>query len=183
MYPRVMVRVCSIVMVSLFAIAGCVQKKYESTMTSLELQAMQSREFETDYKVAFAATLSVFQDLGYVIDTADSATGFITANSPQSQEFVPFVGQVMKNSKATAFIETMPSELVRVRLNFVNREESSSGYGMKGSSAIPVEDPVVYQQTFEKIQKAIFVRTSTASSTASERGILGSTPTPVARSM
>jgi len=147
-------------LVAMVLLSGCVQKAYKPTKTSLELQAIQSTEYETSYKVAFAASLSVFQDLGYIISTADSETGFVTAASPKSQEFVPFRGQVMKNRKATAFIETMPSKKVRVRLNFVDEEESSTGYGMKGATAIPIEDPKLYQETFEKIQKAIFVRTN-----------------------
>jgi hypothetical protein len=43
---------------------------YRSTKTSLELQSIQSREFETTKKIAFASTLSVFQDLGYVIESS-----------------------------------------------------------------------------------------------------------------
>jgi len=66
----------------------------------------------------------------------------------------------MKNRKATAFLESMPSKMIRIRLNFVDDEESSTGYGMKGGSTIPIEDPKLYQETFEKIQKAIFVRTN-----------------------
>lgn len=147
-------------LIAVVMLSGCIQKAYKPTKTSLELQAIQSTEYETSYKVAFAATLSVFQDLGYIISTADSATGFVTAASPKSQEFIPFRGQVMKNRKATAFIEKMPSKMIRVRLNFVNEEESSTGYGMKGANSIPIEDPKLYQETFEKIQKAVFVRTN-----------------------
>jgi hypothetical protein len=147
-------------LIALILLSGCVQKQYKPTKTSLELQAIQSTEFETSYKIAFASTLSVFQDLGYIISTADSETGFVTASSPRSQELVIFRGQVMKNRKATAFVEGMPSKMIRVRLNFVDEEESSTGYGMKGANAIPVEDPKLYQETFEKIQKAIFVRTN-----------------------
>jgi hypothetical protein len=141
-------------------LTGCVQKQYVSTKTSLELQSIQTKEFVAPVKAGFGATMSVFQDLGYIIATADSGTGFITAAGPKSQHFVPFVGQVQKYRKATAFVEGINANKTRVRLNFVDEEESSSGYGMKGGSAIPVEDPKLYQEAFEKISKAIFVRTN-----------------------
>lgn len=128
--------------------------------TSLEIQAIQTSEFETAYDVAFASVMSVFQDQGYIIKAADKSTGLITADSPTTQGMVLFVGQVMKHREASAFVELTPAKKVRVRLNFVDAEESSSGYGMRGAKSTPVMDPVVYQQTFESIQKAIFVRSN-----------------------
>src|SRR6267142_5358085 len=73
--------------------------------TSLELQAFQSREFETTKKIAFASVLSVFQDFGYIISSAEIDTGFVTAKSPTQKGFVLFVGSTMKDTKATAFVE------------------------------------------------------------------------------
>ncbi len=140
---------------------GCgVQKNYKPTKTSLELQSIQKKEFDTSYKTAFASTLSVFQDKGYVISTADSATGFITANSHKKSGFIIFTGQSIEYIKATAFIETMPSKKIAIRLNFVNHQDTSSDYGMKGGNSVPIEESKFYQGIFEKIQKAIFVRTS-----------------------
>ena len=126
--------------------------------TSIQLQAFQSKEFETNKKIAFASTMSIFQDLGYAIGTADIDTGFITAKSPTRQDFVPFVGQRMQDVKATAFVEEMGQKRTKIRLNFVNSVQTSSGYGMKGERDSPIEDPEVYQETFAKIAKAIFVR-------------------------
>lgn len=126
--------------------------------TSIELQAFQSKDFETTKNIAFASVMSVFQDLGYAVGTADLETGFITAQSPTTQSFVPFVGQKMQNIKATAFIEAMGAKRAKIRLNFVDSVQTSSGYGMKGEKDVPIEDPGLYQNTFTKIQKAIFVR-------------------------
>lgn len=47
-----------------FLLAGCAPNNYKPTKTSLELQAFQTKEFETQKKAAFASTMSVFQDLG-----------------------------------------------------------------------------------------------------------------------
>jgi|GEM_PF-640658 len=145
------------------SLTGCgKQENYKATKSGLELQSVQKQEFDTTYSVAFASTMSVFQDRGYVIETADRETGFITAASHKTEGFALFVGQTVDYLKATAFIEVMPSKKVSIRLNFVNNQETSSGYGMKGGNSVPVEDPKFYQSVFEKIKKAVFVRTSTS---------------------
>ena len=105
--------------------------------------------------------MSVFQDRGYVIQTADKETGFITAASHKTEGFVIFVGKTVNYLKATAFIEKMPSKMISIRLNFVNNQETSSGYGMRGGNSVPVEDPAFYQSVFEKIKKGIFIRSRT----------------------
>lgn len=139
-------------------LSGCVQQEYKPTKSALELQAIQAKEFETTKKIGFAATLSVFQDLGYVVNSASLETGLINGKSPTNQSFVPFVGQVMKDVKAIAFVEEITPGRTKVRLNFVNSTQSSSGYGMRGEHDIPIEDGVMYQDVFSKIQQAIFIR-------------------------
>jgi hypothetical protein len=153
--------IITLVVLGVASLAGCggKQENYKVTKSGLELQSVQKQEFETTYNTAFASTMSVFQDRGYVIQTADKETGFITAASHKTEGFAFFVGQTVDYLKATAFIENMPSGMVSVRLNFVNNQETSSGYGMQGGNSVPVEDPVFYQGVFEKIKKAIFVRT------------------------
>lgn len=138
-------------------ITGC-ETVPKSTKTPLELQAIQSKEFETSKKVAFAATLSVFQDVGYTINSASLETGLITAKSPTKQDFVPFVGQRMRDVKATAFVEEIIPNRTKVRVSLVNSSETSNGYGMKGGREFPEETPEVYQDIFAKVQQAIFVR-------------------------
>ncbi|HHT9138590.1 MAG TPA: hypothetical protein ACFYEK_15270 [Candidatus Wunengus sp. YC60] len=148
-----------ILLILLFIVGCAIQQR--STKTSLELQSIQSKEFETTKKIAFASVLTVFQDLGYIIGSADFDTGFITAKSPTNSGFVLFVGNVMKSSKATAFIEQTSDNQTKIRLNFVNNTETSSGYGMKKETEIPIEDPKTYENAFAKIQEAIFIRTET----------------------
>ena len=140
----------------LLLFAGC--QNTPPPKTSIQLQAFQQKEFETDKKIAFASVLSVFQDLGYTVKSADLDTGFITASSPTSAGFALFVGQTMTNTDATAFVEKSSKLNTKIRLNFVKRQKTSSGYGMQGQQDTPIEDPSVYQKAFTKIQKAIFVR-------------------------
>jgi hypothetical protein len=142
-----------------FLLAGCVPNNYKPTKTSLELQAFQTKEFETQKKVAFASTMSVFQDLGYSITSSEIETGYISAKSPTQNE-VGFGKMIMRDTKATAFIEELRPGKTKVRLNFVNTEEWSGAYGGKLVQDTPIEDPTVYNNAFTKIQEAIFIRTA-----------------------
>ena len=46
------------------ALAGCAAPKPTANQTSLEIQTVQAKMFETDKPHAFKAVLSVLQDLG-----------------------------------------------------------------------------------------------------------------------
>jgi len=157
---------CAALFISLSLLSACASQP-ESPKSGLELQAYQAREFDTAKRTAFSATMSVFQDLGFIIDDGDFDTGLITASGPTiSTQGMPdwleilLSGQsttVSKRRRATAFVEAMPSGLIRVRLNFVFATQN----GANSASVItePIHDPELYQKTFAEIDKAIFVRT------------------------
>lgn len=149
-----------LMLVILLALAGC-ETMPKPTKSALELQSIQAKEFETSKKIAFAAVLSVFQDVGYTVLSANLDTGLITAKSPTKAGFQLFVGQTMEDIKATAFVEEIVVNRTKVRINLVNSKETSSGRGMKGGSEIPIETPEIYQDIFAKIQQGIFVRKNT----------------------
>jgi hypothetical protein len=135
-----------------------------SQKTSLELLAIQSREFESNKKITFAAVLSVFQDLGYVISSAEIQTGFITVTSPTKLSTDPW-NSIMTFTKATAFIEELKPGYTRVRLNFVETEQivRTAGPKARGQMTVedtPIEDATIYQNAFTKIQEGIFIRKS-----------------------
>jgi hypothetical protein len=157
---KTLARSLSIIFASLTLFA-CVTGGQLAKKSALELQAIQLKEFETTKQIGFAATLSMFQDLGYVIGSADLNTGLITAKGPTLNEFVPFIGQKMSGLRATAFVEEIRKGRTKIRLNFVNSTETSSGYGMKRQYDEPIEEPAKYQDAFVKIQQGIFVRTNT----------------------
>jgi hypothetical protein len=151
--------------VVILAATGCATPP-EPPKSGIELQAYQAREFETSKRAAFSATMSVFQDLGFIIDDGDFDTGLITATGPSSREETDFSdvlaqifsGVDMRGSifrRATAFVEKMPSGLIRVRLNFVDNIVHPTGSARR---SMPVHEPAFYQGTFEKIDQAIFVR-------------------------
>lgn len=139
---------------------GCESTPTEKPMSSLAIQAFQKKEFETPKKIAFSSVISVLQDLGYIIKSADFNTGLITGNSPTKSESTGFMTEVshMSNTGVTAFVEEFGTNRSSIRLNFVAVKESSSETGMKSRVDKPVLDPLVYQNSFAKIQEAIFIR-------------------------
>ncbi len=130
-------------------------------MTPLEIQSLQTREYESPKKIVFASVMSVFQDLGYTIKGVDLVTGFINAESAAQNatgglEF--FAGILsIEQTAATAFMEEI-GDRTRVRLNFVIKRQSSGAYGQSSRRDTPIVDVQVYTNAFERIQNAIFIR-------------------------
>jgi len=161
------ISMCVVVVFSAF-LGGCVSNP-KPQKTSLEIQAIQARNFDTDKKVAFNSVMSVFQDLGYIIGSASLETGFITAESPNKQDSSggAILAAVFSNVRTeqktavTASVEELRAGASRVRLNFVTKEKRSGLYGQNASDDTPIEDPAIYQNAFDKIGEAIFIRQGT----------------------
>lgn len=146
---------------SLFGLAEpALAKKVD--LTPMQLQAMQQKEFDSPKPAVFSSVMDVFQDLGYSVGSADISTGFITAESATTNKtgfWEAMAGGISSgNTRATAFVETMPNGRTRVRLNFVSTKSMSMGYGQNTRQDKPIQDPVVYQRAFEKVDEALFVR-------------------------
>lgn len=141
--------------------AGCATTK-APTLTPLEIQSLQTREYERGTDVVFPSVISVFQDLGYIIKSADKETGLITAEgtakSDQASKFWLGVAKVSQTS-ATAFIEDI-GKMTKVRLNFVVSKKTSSSWGRSDREDTPILDASVYNNAFERIENAIFVRSA-----------------------
>ena len=152
-------KITNIVAVLAFSLLGACMTA-EPQMTPLELQSMQTREYSTNKDTVFASTMSVLQDLGYTVTSADKDTGLIAAESAtgSSLGYAIFTGNTLTNqTRATAYIERIKSKTV-VRLNFVTKQETSSGWGQTNRSDKPILDVTIYQNAFERIENAIFIR-------------------------
>lgn len=145
------------------ATAADAKKKPE--LTPMELQALQSHEYETTKEVLFASVVSVLQDLGYQLANADMGSGFITAASPMKNK-TGFLDVLAKqtgsgNTKVTAFVEQMPGGTARVRLNFLNSKMTSGMWGSSSAEDRPILDQQTYKVAWDKIDEAVFTRTAT----------------------
>ncbi len=130
-------------------------------LTPMELQALQSKEFETSKENLFNAVMTVVQDLGYQVQSADLQTGFITATSGVEQKtgfLEALAGSTSTAStKMTAFVQNMPSGMSRVRLNFLVSRSTSSMYGQSNQNDKPILDATAYRNAWDKIDEALFV--------------------------
>lgn len=146
--------------------APAVQAKKKPVLTPMEIQALQSHQYETNKEVLFASVVSVFQDLGYQLSNADLGSGFITASSPMKNKTSFWDAMANQqgsgNTKVTAFVEQMPGGAARVRLNFVNSKTVSGVWGGSSAQDQPIFDPQTYKVAWDKIDEAVFTRTATA---------------------
>ena len=139
-------------------VSGCaVQKAPE--LTPLQIQALQTRDYTSHKNVVFPSVISVFQDLGYTIKNADKETGIIMAESAAKSDSTSrlFGVSSVSQTSATAFVEEI-GKITKVRLNFVTVNNKSYGYGQTDREDTPILDAATYQNAFERIENAIFVR-------------------------
>ena len=132
------------------------------TLTPLEIQSLQTREYKAPKERVFASVMSVFQNLGYNIISTDQATGFISAKSLRHLD-TQFTG--------TAIVEKI-GDMTRVRLSFVKKVSGSTwdsgslmndhkdGHMEKYNYERQVLDAALYQNAFEQIDSELFVRSS-----------------------
>ena len=145
---------------SLFLTLSACQMEPEINFTPLEIQSMQSRSYDKSKDIVFPSVMSVLQDLGYSIKTADIKTGLITAESTAksnaAMKFWLGIAEVTQTT-ADAFIEEINGK-TKVRINFINMVKQSSSWGQDDRQDKQILDPAPYQNAFEKVENAIFVR-------------------------
>ncbi len=160
--------VCIAVM-GLMCVSSATAKKVEAP-SGLELQQMQSHDFEAKMDVVYPSVISVLQDSGYRVQSADRASGLITATASTKSKTTYNMFHGMGKKKDTpvvsAFIEQRGSKMTRVRLSFVMTETKNRMYMAGQSDEEPITDPAVYQKAFEQIEQAVFLRASVDSPAA-----------------
>ena len=142
----------------LFLAACAAQPKV--TQSQMEILAYQSREFETTKRIAFDSTMSVLQDAGFIIEFADFETGFITGKGTTQARTAIWVGTMNEHVRMTAFVEQRTPSLARVRVNLVESSQRKSVWNETQDviNEVGVRDPETYQQLFEKVDQAIFIK-------------------------
>lgn len=180
MFKKIVIATASVALLS----GTPAEAKKKPEMTSLELQALQSHEYETTKEILFASVVSVFQDLGYQLSNADLPSGFITASSPMKNKTSIWdalgSSKGSGNTKVTAFVEQMPGGRARVRLNFVNSKTTSGMWGGSSAEDKPIFDPITYKVAWDKIDEAVFTRTATTAVTVPTPAVAAeSKPAPI----
>jgi tRNA/tmRNA/rRNA uracil-C5-methylase (TrmA/RlmC/RlmD family) len=171
-----------------FAFVAPTYAKKVVAPSALELQQLQTREFEGTKDQVFGSVMSVLQDSGYRIQAADKDTGLVTGISSTKSKmtynlFIGF-GRSKKSPVVTAFIEDTAPGKVRVRLSFVMAKVKSNVYGSGAQDEEPIYDATVYQQAFEQIGQTLFVRkgmNAPAATAASPQSPVAPAPLPPAK--
>ena len=160
--PTAGMSTASIFAVLAVVLSGCDTRgpaPYQSKLDPLALQQMQTEEFETSKETLFAATVSVFQDMGFTIQAGELATGIITAKSPTTTQLI--LGYYRSVTiRASAFVEATRPGFSRVRLNFVESRSKDAGLGAGADNDTPFEEPGYYEGVFAKIREGVFLRES-----------------------
>ncbi|MEY4833865.1 MAG: hypothetical protein RL527_2078 [Planctomycetota bacterium] len=155
-------RAFGLILVLAMAGSGCVSgpKQYVSKLDPLAIQQMQTEEFEGQKGLVFASALATFQDLGFVIATADVDTGLITAKSAtqSSRDWIWTGATTDLTVNVSAFVEEARPGVTKVRVNLVESTKRENFYGGGGTDEIPIEKPETYEKLFAKIREAVFVR-------------------------
>ncbi len=110
------------------------ERLLDSDTSQLQLRSIQTRAFDTKDKVKTLRTvIATLQDLGFVIDKADSTLGIVSATK-------------LKNYflRITVTVRPRGESQLLVRAN--------AQYNVK-----PIKDPELYQQFFTSLEEAMFL--------------------------
>lgn len=147
------------VLLTLVTLVGCAAPP-KVTQSQMEIQAYQSKELEATKRQAFDSTLSVLQDAGFIIASAEFDSGFMTGKGQADSKFHLWWGTQNKSVSMTAFVEERSSTRSRIRINIVETEQRKSQWNAFQDviNEDGVRDPKVYQDLFERIDQAIFIK-------------------------
>ncbi len=148
---------CFAPLCAILLLAGC--ESAPPAQTSLEMQAYQSRDFAVSKQQLFDATMSVLQDAGYIVESADLNTGFITAAAPTKARLDIMWGAMNEGAKVTATLSAKGPSASHLRFVFVTRAQRKSAWNLSQDviQENAVTDPQIYQNAFTKIGEALFV--------------------------
>ena len=133
--------------------------------TPVELQAIQTREFEADKRQVMSALIAVFQDEGYRINQTDFDIGVVSATTPEEKQFtepttilglfestIPFTSQRTINAVVS---EISPSRsTLRITMIVEAKTLSPAVAPYSGTDT----NPERYQSIFAKIQQGLFLK-------------------------
>ena len=125
-----------LIVISLFFV-GCAttqQHLLDSDASQVQLRSIQTRAFDTtDKEKTLRTVMATLQDLGFVIDKADSTLGTVSATKLKQYAL-----------RITVTVRPRGETQLLVRAN--------AQYNVE-----PITDPEPYQQFFKSLEKAMFL--------------------------
>ena len=161
--------------------ASADQKPVELSPT--ELSAAQSRAYSVPANVAFTASISALQTLGYIDINASKDAGTISAVTETKGKIIYNilwgVGKKKRTQKASILVEDNGANQARVRLNLIEAESKSRGLfatAFTDGKLVKVGEP--YGTFFTALDAEIARRSATAPTPVPAAAIVPVTPTP-----
>lgn len=159
-----MKKLCFLALAVPMLFTGCVTVdsvfgEADAPVSAVALQALQTREFNATQDQAFQSVISTFQDYGYVVTSADKATGLIMGKTTSDATISGFTGITrVEYNKASAFIEQLSANKVKIRVSIVKYVSATGAYGGGGEKEVVRTKPQVYQDIFNKIEQSLFLK-------------------------
>jgi len=136
-------RYCMFIIAASLFLQGCArQTKPPEELLSLTESQMKIRSFQTrafdikDQNKALRGVVASLQDLGFIIERANSAMGLVTAGKFDTggNGFV----------ELTATVRAQGAEQTEIRVNALHNTK-------------PIDDPKVYQRFFSAVERSLFI--------------------------
>jgi len=132
-----MLKTFSTILLASIFLAGCMGSANQKVLqggSQLELRSMQTRGFETaDMNMVMRAIIATLQDLHFVIDKADADLGVVSATKLDGYSI-----------KMSVTVRAKTETIMAVRANAT-------------INLLPIENPVMYQDFFSSLGKAMFL--------------------------
>ena len=150
----------TILLASFLVFLGACAAPPKVIQSGLEIQAYQSKEFETTKRILFDSTMSVLQDAGFIIESADFETGFVTGRGTSTARTDLWYGATNEHIEMTAFVEQRTSTTSKLRVNLIDSSQRKSAWNPAQDviNEKGVRDPTTYQKLFEEIDKTVFIK-------------------------
>jgi hypothetical protein len=124
-------------------LSGCVTGPRDAIFepgSALEARSYQTRALETnDANVVMRAVISTLQDLGFVIDRADAALGSVSAT--KLERYQVRITVTVRSGSAGRLLVRATADYSEPQL---------------GKTAIPVDDPLAYQDFFQALERSVY---------------------------
>src|SRR6056297_2631190 len=129
-----------------FMLAGCVAPP--PPLTPLQIQAMQTREFDASKKQVYTAAMTMLQNSSFTVQKSNAGTGFIQAkgltktttqspnllanflkdaNSFDSDRDSKNSVNVISTNTMTISVVPLGAKKTRIRINIISTQKTSSG--------------------------------------------------------
>jgi hypothetical protein len=151
-------RAASVVLLGMVFGAGCIDRGPQRTgLPPLQIREFQTRTYETtDTAMVMKALLNVLQDEGYVIKTANTELGLITARKEESKPpcFLADACATLVSWDCSVNVSAFGTQ-TKVRVSVQQAGTTLTNHVLYSTE---IEDAAYYQNFFAKVDKGVFIQ-------------------------